>query len=120
MNLSPHFPDTAKIWLASWEQKTGEQLDGAIAADVYALGDLVAASDQPVSLPDGRSISGGRLGEYASWNLLQFPEVDQSEQRKQYQEAVTASAIQTVTAVPKPQPMAEALGRALADDRVVI
>lgn len=26
MNLSPHFPSTAKIWLASWEKKTGERL----------------------------------------------------------------------------------------------
>lgn len=121
MNMSPHFPSTAKIWLAAWEQKTGQRLDGAIAADVYALGSLVAASGQPVALPNGGTISGAQLGEFALRGIYeQFPEVAQAAERKQYQEAVTASAIQTVTAAPKPQPMAEALGRALGEGRVVV
>ena len=74
MNLSPHFPSTAKIWLASWKKKTGEQLDGAIAADVVALGEVVRASGQQIPLPDGGSISGDQLALFAIKGIYEnFP-----------------------------------------------
>ena len=46
LNISPHYPAAGLLWLKSWEVKTGEKLDGAISADVVALGDLVTATGE--------------------------------------------------------------------------
>ncbi len=118
MNMSPHFPDTAKIWLAAWKQKTGEELDGAMALDTVSLGELVSASGQPVTLPDGTQMNGTQLTRFVLRGIYQqFPD---PVVRKEYQEAVTQSALNTVTSLPKPLPMAQALGQALTDGRIVI
>ncbi len=118
MNMSPHFPDTAAIWLAAWKAKTGEELDGAMAMDVVSLGQLVAASGQPVTLPDGSSMTGTELIDFALRDIYsRFPD---SEQRKEYQEAVAQAALTTVTSLPKPLPMAAVFGQAFTDRRIVI
>jgi len=121
MNLSPHFPDTSRIWLASWKQKTGEQLDGAIAADVVALGQLVQASGQQIPLPDGGSLSGDQVADFAIKGIYEkFPTAAQAAERKLYQEAVTTAAVKAVTSAPQPQAMAEALGQGLSEHHVVV
>jgi hypothetical protein len=118
MNMSPNFPDTAKIWLSAWEQKTGEELDGAMALDVVSLGQLISASGQPVTLPNGTQLSGAQLTRFALRDIYeQFPD---AAVRKEYQEAVAQSALNTVTALSKPLPMAQVLGQALTDRRIVI
>lgn len=43
-NLSPDFPETARVWAAMWEAATGDAIDGAIALDPYALADVLAAT----------------------------------------------------------------------------
>jgi hypothetical protein len=121
MNLSPHFPNTARIWLASWQKKTGDQLDGAIAADVVALGDVVQASGERVALPDGGSISGEQLAQFEVEGIYdKFPSRAQAAERKAYQEAITTSAASILTLAPSPKEMAEALGQGLTMDRVVV
>ncbi len=121
MNLSPHFPGTAKIWLASWKKKTGEQLDGAIAADVVALGKVVEASGQPIPLPDGGSISGDQLANFAIKGIYEkFPANLQAAERKTYQEAITSKGASILTQAPNPEAMAEALGAGLSEDRIVV
>ena len=37
---SPEFPTVAKVWLAIYEQRTGRTLDGALAMDPVALGEM--------------------------------------------------------------------------------
>jgi hypothetical protein len=118
MNLSPHFPDTAAIWLASWKLKTGEELDGAMAMDVVALGDLVTASGQPVTLPDGSQMDGEELKRFTIRDI--YTQFSDAFERKEFQEAVAESGLATVTALPKPLPMGQALGQALTDHRIVI
>ena len=118
MNMSPNFDDTARIWLAAWKQKTGEDLDGAMALDVVSLGQLVSASGQPVTLPNGTQMNGAQLSRFVLRDIYkQFPD---AAVRKEYQEAVTQSALNTVTALSKPLPMAQALGQALTERRIVI
>lgn len=58
--VSPDFPVVAKVWLAMWQAKTGQQLDGAIAADPTALSYLLDATG-PARLPDGTTISGSNV-----------------------------------------------------------
>lgn len=49
-NLSPHFPDAARLWLADWQQVRHTRLDGVIATDPVALSRLLAVTG-PVRLP---------------------------------------------------------------------
>ena len=59
-NLSAHFPDAAKIWLANWQAQTGQRLDGAIALDPIALKYVLDAAG-PVTLPGGERITGDNV-----------------------------------------------------------
>ena len=121
-NISPHFPDAARLWLASWEQKTGERLDGALSADVVALGQLVTASGGSVRLPDGGSLTGAELTEFALAGIYEkFPDEAQSTERKEYQEAVARDAAKAVTAgaAENPEAMATALATAISERRVL-
>ena len=123
MNISPHHPDAATLWLASWKLKTGETLDGAFSADVVALGDLITATGQTVPLPDGGSLTGEELTEFAIEGIYEkFPEVGDVPARKAYQEAVTAAAFDVVTSSPNRTALASALGQALgrAPDPAVV
>lgn len=121
MNISPHFPAAAQIWLASWEQKTGEELDGAFAADVVALGDLVTATGQSVRLPDGDRLTGAELTEFAISGIYErFPGPEDSAQRKEFQEQVTAEAFEIVKASPERAALASAIGKALDERRIQV
>lgn len=121
MNISPHFPTTSTIWLESITKKTGEQLDGAVAMDVVALGELVQASGKRVPLPDGGSLSGAELIDFALRGIYEkFPSPSESVERDAYQEAVSEAALDIVTAMPRPVAMAQAMGRAFAQGRVVV
>ncbi|GAA3309951.1 DUF4012 domain-containing protein [Arthrobacter ramosus] len=51
VNFTPDFPTSATTALKMWEQKKGEQLDGAISIDPVALGYILDATG-PVSLQD--------------------------------------------------------------------
>lgn len=121
MNLSPHLPDSAAIWLKSWRQRTGQRLDGVIAVDVIALSDMVGASGQPVPLPDGGAIGGSDLARFATQGIYEkFPRADQDMQRNLYQVAVLTSALESIVRPPRPEAMAQAIGQALSTQRMVV
>lgn len=66
MNVSPHLPNAAQMWLAAWEENTDEKLDGVLAADVVALGALVAAGGGVVPMPAGGTLAGSELAAFAT------------------------------------------------------
>ena len=43
-NMSPHFPTTAQLWLEMYRRLSGVALDGVIALDPFALGELTAGT----------------------------------------------------------------------------
>ena len=43
-NMSPHFPTTAELWLKMYRRATGIDLDGVIALDPLAVGELTLAT----------------------------------------------------------------------------
>lgn len=43
-NMSPHFPTTAQLWLEMYRRSSGVSLDGVIALDPFALGELTAGT----------------------------------------------------------------------------
>ena len=59
-DVSPDFPTVGKVWAAMWQARTGERLDGAIAADPTALSYLLGATG-PATLADGTEGSGDNL-----------------------------------------------------------
>ncbi len=59
-NPSPNFPYPAQIWLGMWKQKTGQQLDGAIAVDPTVLSYLLAVSG-PTRLADGTTVNASNV-----------------------------------------------------------
>ncbi len=121
LNISPHYPAAGLLWQKSWEVKTGEVLDGAISADVVALGDLLTATDQQVTLPDGGSMTGAELTDFAIQGIYEkFPGGEDVPARKVYQEAVTRDAFDLVTSSTNRSAMATAIGAALTERRIQI
>ena len=59
-NLSPHFPYGAEIWLALWEKKFDQTLDGVIAIDPTALS-YILRSTGPITLNSGEQITSDNL-----------------------------------------------------------
>lgn len=55
-NLSPHFPYAARIWAATWHQRSGQQVDGVAALDPITLGRLLRATG-PGRLRDGTALT---------------------------------------------------------------
>lgn len=49
-NLSPNFPDTSEVLLELFERVRGERLDGVVAMDPIALGELTRGTG-PISVP---------------------------------------------------------------------
>ena len=120
-NISPHHPAAALLWLESWRLKTGETLDGAFSADVVALGDLVTATGEEVPLPDGGSLTGAELTQFAISGVYEkFPEVADVPARKAYQNAVTAAALDIVIGSPNRAALASAFGSTLSEHRVLL
>ncbi len=62
-NLTPHFPDAARNIAGLWKAQSGQQLDGVLALDPVAMGELLKATG-PVTLPDGTSVSAGSVADF--------------------------------------------------------
>lgn len=119
MNISPHFPAAARLWLESWKVKTGETLDGVLAADVVALGNMVTATGQSVKLPGGVELTGEELTEFAISGIYEeFPQPGDKAQRKAFQEQLTTEAFDLVKESPNRAALASAIGAALAERRI--
>ena len=89
---------------------------------MVALGQLVTASGGSVRLPDGGSLTGAELTEFALAGIYEkFPDETQSVQRKEYQEAVARDAAKAVTtgAPENPEAVATALATAISERRVL-
>ncbi|HEY6793720.1 MAG TPA: DUF4012 domain-containing protein [Kineosporiaceae bacterium] len=59
-NVSPNFPDVARVWEAMWRQATGQQLDGAVALDPRALAGVLDGIG-PVTAPVVGTVDARRI-----------------------------------------------------------
>lgn len=55
-NLSPHFPHAARIWTATWHQRSGRQVDGVVGLDPTVLSRLLSVTG-PGRLADGTQLT---------------------------------------------------------------
>ncbi len=117
-NMSPHFPSAASIWLAMWQKRTGQRLDGAMATDPVALSHLLAATG-PVRLPSGEAITAGnvvRLAESTSYSRF----ADDNNARKAYLQVVAKASLERVLSAPASRSLLGALGKSAGEGRLLM
>jgi len=119
-NMSPHFPSAAAIWLAMWQERTGQRLDGAIATDPVALSHMLGATG-PVRLPDGEGVTAGnvvRLTESTAYARF----ATDNEARKAYLQVVAKAALDRMLTAPAAasRALVAALGASAGEGRLLI
>ncbi len=84
-NMSPHFPDAARIWSVMWQRQSHHPVDGVLALDPVAMAGILNATG-PATLPGGQQVSGAdvvALTEQKAYDRFTDPSV-----RKQYLQVV--------------------------------
>jgi hypothetical protein len=91
MNMTPDFPSAARAALGTWKVLEGEQLDGVLAADPFALGSLLDVTG-PVPVPGlpGARIHGRNVVRFLSNEA--YAEFDSPIVRKQLVGAAASAA----------------------------
>ncbi|EOM75963.1 DUF4012 domain-containing protein [Rhodococcus rhodnii] len=118
-NLSAHFPYAAQIWRSMWAHESGDVVDGAIATDPVALSYILGATG-PVTLPDGRVVTGENVVELTQSTLYQ-EFADDNTGRKRYLETIAATVVARMSgAMSSPAALLEALGRAAGEGRLSV
>jgi hypothetical protein len=118
-NLSPNFPDAARIWASMWQKKSGRRVDGAVALDPEALSYLLAVTG-PARSSDGTSISADNVAEMTeSSAYLRFgPDIAA---RKQFLIDVARTVASKVTSYHGDSvPLIRALVRAAGERRLLV
>lgn len=120
-NLSPHFPYTATIWRALWEQQTGDRVDGVLTVDPVALSYVLTATGQ-VELDDGEVVTGDNVVELTLRDAyLEFAEDASQRERKQYLvEVADRVGDRLTTRRPDVDTLIPALNRAIEERRLLI
>lgn len=120
-NWSPHFPYTARQWLAMWERQTGQRLDGVLATDPVALSYVLEATG-PVMLPTGERVTADNAVELTMKTVYhRFPLPEDDPARDAFFRAVSRAVFDRVlSGAGNPRALAEQLGRAAAERRVLV
>ncbi|UEA57829.1 DUF4012 domain-containing protein [Gordonia otitidis] len=118
-NISPNFPDTARIWIANWKEQTGQQLDGAVALDPIALSYVLKVTG-PVTLADGEKITADNVVPITlSTSYERF--ADNNTARKLYLQAISKAVIDQIgTMRGNSGALLEALGHGVQERRIMV
>ncbi|MDX6226307.1 MAG: hypothetical protein QOE64_2683 [Frankiales bacterium] len=117
-NASPHFPYAAQIWQGLWQQRTGEQLDGAFAVDPVAASYVLGATGSVV-LGNGRVVTGSSLVDLVE--SRSYAEISDSAVRDQFQSAVASAVFKRIVRARADQVhgLLTALAKAAGEGRVL-
>nr|WP_274379697.1 DUF4012 domain-containing protein [Gordonia polyisoprenivorans] len=118
-NISPNFPDAARIWIANWKAQSGQQLDGAIALDPIALSYVLKVTG-PVTLPDGEKITTDNVVPITlSTSYERF--ANDNNARKAYLQSISKAVITQLShASGDTGALLEALGRGVHERRIMV
>jgi hypothetical protein len=117
-SASPDFPSAARVASSFFTQSTGIPVDGVLAVDPFALGALVDLGG-PVELTTlGRQFTGSELADFLVTGLYDYTDDEQDEI---FADAIDA-AVDGLTRgrLPAPGAMADALGPAVAEGRLLL
>lgn len=118
-NLSPHFPYAARIWLGLWQRQFHERLDGVIALDPIALGDLVDATG-PIRLADGTRLTGRTTADFIMRDAYRrYPSFAESQQRDQLLTDVGRGLVDNLLGA-DPRNLVGAVITSIADGRIQV
>ena len=110
-NMSPHFPDAAKIWSVMWQRQSHQHVDGVLALDPVAMAGILAATG-PATLPDGSLVTGAdvvQLTEQKAYDTF----TDASVRKEFLQQVAHAMFAQLVTGGGSPKALLSGLGSAV-------
>jgi hypothetical protein len=116
-DVSPNFPDAARIWASMWQQASGEPVDGAIALDPEALSYLLAVTGNATT-PAGQVVSAGNV--VALTEQLAYSRYPDTNARKEFLLSVAKSASDKLLAGGDTTALARAGGRAAQQRRLLI
>ncbi|MEU6657888.1 DUF4012 domain-containing protein [Streptomyces sp. NPDC046821] len=120
-NMSPHFPNAARIWTSAWQNRSGRRLDGAIAIDPGALGLLLRATG-PARMPDGTELTGDNVVDITQ--RAAYAKYDDIAQRKAYfVDTARAAAGRLMTAADDPRmipPLLKAVRQVQGEGRLQV
>ena len=118
-NLSPHFPDGAKIWMANWEKQFGGKLDGVIAVDPTALSYILRSTGE-IRLKSGEKITSENVVEETLKNAYERYEKDNNARKQYLVEIMNATAVKLTTGEYSKVKMAKALRDGIKANRILI
>ena len=118
-DVSPDFPVVAKVWVAMWQAKTGQQLDGAIAADPTALSYLLDATG-PARLRDGSKVSGRNVVSLTEQKA--YAQIDSLLARQEYFIEIAKAVSRRVIDAPhgSARALVDAMSRAVTEHRLSV
>ena len=115
-DISPNFPDAAKIWAAMWQQVSGQSVDGAFALDPTALSYLLARTG-PARMPEGQAVTASTVVALTEQRLYaEYPDVTA---RKALLVDVARAVSQRLLAATNLRGVASAFGAAAGDRRIL-
>ena len=118
-NISPNFPDAARIWIANWKAQTGQQLNGAVAIDPIALSYILKVTG-PVTLANGEKITAENVVPITlSTSYARF--ADNNAARKLYLQAISSAVIDQIGSMKgNTGALLEALGHGVQERRIML
>ncbi len=117
ITVSPHFPSVAAMIAELYPQSGGDQLDGVVAMDVFAVARLMEITGD-VELPDGTVVGAGNAAEF----LLreQYLGDDQEERVDNLEFVARETTTRLLTSdLPAPPELGEMFGPLARENRLV-
>lgn len=116
LNLSPDGPTSGQAFTQAWRSVLGQRLDGVLAIDTVALGQLCHAAGITIRESSGRTLStADEITDYASFGVYQeFAGEDLA--RKEYQVEIFSAVVGQLLSSPNVIDVASSLVGALRAD----
>ena len=119
VTMSPDFPSTAQVFSQLYPQSGGTKIDGAIAVDINTLAAFLSLTG-PVDIPEVGQLGSSNVVDYIVRG--QYERFAEDADRDAALAALTDATIRAVftRSLPGPRVLAEALGPALQQRRVMV
>ena len=122
-DVSPNFPDAARIWAGMWAKHTGERIDGAIALDPTTLSHVLRITG-PAHLSNGTVISADNIVTISQQQQYRrFPGISQraNAERKNYLIGIARAVASKLTSgAAHAQGLVRELSRSAGERRLMV
>ena len=116
-NFTPHFPRTAELWAARWQQQFGDHLDGVLSVDPVATSYLLGATG-PLTVDGVHLTANNVVDQLLNHTYLRL--ADPAAQDAFFQDVAGRVFDAVSSGVGSPQALIEAFARGAAEGRVLV